>query len=143
MGMRFRKSVKLLPGVRMNVSKRSIGMSVGPRGAKVSVNSKGRVGTSAGIPGTGLSYQQSTTLKKGPDPNEIAALSPEEMQQLDPAVLEWAQRRLIRRLIGWSCFGLFLLLIFAGQPTVAGYLLIPMVLAVWLGPLVYQASRRA
>ena len=44
----FRKSVKLLPGVRLNASKRSTGLSFGPRGAKLSVNSRGRRGVSLG-----------------------------------------------------------------------------------------------
>jgi uncharacterized protein DUF4236 len=38
----FRKSRRLLPGVRLNVSKRGLGVSVGPRGAKVSANTRGR-----------------------------------------------------------------------------------------------------
>jgi hypothetical protein len=46
----FRKSFKLAPGVRLNVSKRSIGLGAGPRGAKLSANSRGqrRVGLSLG-----------------------------------------------------------------------------------------------
>ena len=44
----FRKSVRLTPGVRLNLSKRSAGVSFGPRGAKVSVNSRGRRRASLG-----------------------------------------------------------------------------------------------
>ena len=40
MGFGFRKSFKLAPGVRLNVGRRSTGVSVGPRGAKLSVNSR-------------------------------------------------------------------------------------------------------
>jgi len=56
MGLRFRKSIKLAPGVRMNLGMRGVGFSVGPRGASVSVSSRGVYGN-AGIPGTGLSYR--------------------------------------------------------------------------------------
>jgi Protein of unknown function (DUF4236) len=44
----FRKSVKLAPGLRLNLSKRSAGVSFGPRGAKLSVNSRGQRRASLG-----------------------------------------------------------------------------------------------
>ena len=56
MGLRFRKSFKVAPGVRVNVSKKSVGVSVGGKGFRKSVNTSGRVTTSIGVPGTGLSY---------------------------------------------------------------------------------------
>lgn len=40
----FRKSVKVAPGVRLNLGKRSAGVSVGRRGARVSTSSSGRRG---------------------------------------------------------------------------------------------------
>lgn len=54
MSFRFRKSFKIAPGVRLNLSKSGIGMSAGVRGARVGVNSRGTY-TSVGIPGTGIS----------------------------------------------------------------------------------------
>ena len=59
MSYRFRKSVKLAPGVRMNVGKRGLGLSAGPRGASYTVNTSGRKTASVGLPGTGLSYRSS------------------------------------------------------------------------------------
>lgn len=56
MGLRFRKSVKVAPGVKLNINKGSIGVSAGVRGAHVSVNSKGTKTVSASLPGTGVSY---------------------------------------------------------------------------------------
>ena len=56
MAVRFRRSIKIAGGLRLNINKNSLGLSVGPRGARVSVNTRGRVTTSAGIPGTGLAY---------------------------------------------------------------------------------------
>ena len=44
----FRKSIKLAPGVRLNLGRRSAGLSVGPRGAKLSLNNRGRRGASLG-----------------------------------------------------------------------------------------------
>ena len=75
MSLRFRRSMKLMPGVRLNFNKNSVGLSLGVKGAHYTVNSKGRRTVSAGIPGTGLysvetlssgrstrSTRQSTTL---------------------------------------------------------------------------------
>lgn len=55
MGFRFRKSIKILPGIRINFGKKSASISIGPQGAKMTVGTKGTRLT-AGLPGTGLSY---------------------------------------------------------------------------------------
>lgn len=60
MGFRFRRSVRLFPGVRLNASKSGLSMSVGTRGAWYTIGSKGRRRTTLGLPGTGISYTQST-----------------------------------------------------------------------------------
>lgn len=58
MGFRVRRSIKIAPGVRLNIGKKSVGMSAGVKGARISTNT--RTGTRATIsaPGTGLSYSQ-------------------------------------------------------------------------------------
>jgi len=56
MGFRFRKSVRLFPGVRLNFSTRGTSLSVGRRGATVNFSKRGTRLT-LGLPGTGLSYQ--------------------------------------------------------------------------------------
>ncbi|MEI6514126.1 MAG: DUF4236 domain-containing protein [bacterium] len=53
MGWRFRKSISLGKGLRMNLSKSGIGLSGGVKGMRVGVNSKGSYST-LGIPGTGI-----------------------------------------------------------------------------------------
>lgn len=53
MALRFRRSFRLAPGVRMNLSGSGVSWSVGPRGASVSFGSRGTF-LNAGIPGTGL-----------------------------------------------------------------------------------------
>ena len=60
MALRFRKSISLGKGVRLNVGKRGAGISVGPRGARYSVHSSGRRTASVGVPGSGLSYSASS-----------------------------------------------------------------------------------
>lgn len=64
MGLRFRKSISLGGGVKLNISKKSVGISAGVKGARVSVNSKGRKTTSVGIPGTGVSYVTTSSISK-------------------------------------------------------------------------------
>jgi len=64
MGFRFRKSIKLGKGVKLNLNKKSFGVSVGGKGAHLSVNSKGRKSATVGIPGTGLSYTTRSQSKK-------------------------------------------------------------------------------
>lgn len=56
MGFRFRKSIKLAPGVRLNISKKGLSsVSIGRSGARVNIGKKGTRST-IGIPKTGLSY---------------------------------------------------------------------------------------
>jgi len=55
-GLRFQKRISILPGVRVNLSKSGVSGSLGPRGADVNIGRHG-VTTSAGIPGTGVSYR--------------------------------------------------------------------------------------
>jgi uncharacterized protein DUF4236 len=47
-GLFFRKSKKIAPGVRLNVSKRGVGLSAGIKGARVSANTQGETYVSGG-----------------------------------------------------------------------------------------------
>jgi hypothetical protein len=58
MGFRFRRTIKILPGVRLNLNKGSVSISVGPRGLKHTVSTNGTTTTTVGIPGSGLSYSE-------------------------------------------------------------------------------------
>jgi hypothetical protein len=55
MGFRFRKSFRVAPGVRLNVSKRGAGVSLGGKGFTHSIGPSGRR-TTISAPGTGVSY---------------------------------------------------------------------------------------
>jgi hypothetical protein len=70
MAFRFRRSIKILPGIRLNVGKRGISTSVGVRGAHVTIGKTG-TRTTVGIPGSGVSY---THVKK---PHVEAVPAPE------------------------------------------------------------------
>ncbi|HVT29360.1 MAG TPA: DUF4236 domain-containing protein [Lacipirellulaceae bacterium] len=66
MGLRFRKSIRIAPGIRLNFGKRSTSLSCGPRGAKLNISRRG-VKTTVGLPGTGLSYSSLTPAGSGGD----------------------------------------------------------------------------
>lgn len=65
MGFQFRKSKNIGAGTRLNVGKKSVGISSGVKGARFSVNSKGRAGISLSIPGTGIRYRKSIKIGSG------------------------------------------------------------------------------
>jgi hypothetical protein len=56
MGLRFQRRIKILPGLHINLSRSGVGLSVGGRGAHIGIDSRGRRYTSAGLPGTGVSW---------------------------------------------------------------------------------------
>lgn len=86
MAWRFRRSVKIAPGIRWNFGKRSTSLSFGPRGFKLTAGTAG-VRHTIGIPGTGLSYTQmlrsggragasrNVATQQGPSP-AIATIDP-------------------------------------------------------------------
>ncbi len=56
MGFNFRKSLKIAPGVRLNITKKGVSsISLGGKGARVNLGKKG-TRTTVGMPRTGLSY---------------------------------------------------------------------------------------
>lgn len=63
MGFRFRKTIRLLPGVRLNISKGGFSTSVGRPGATINIGKRGVRGT-VGLPGSGLSYSD-MIVKRG------------------------------------------------------------------------------
>ena len=76
MGFRMRKSIKLAPGVQLNVSKRGLGASVGGGGVRYSAHSSGRRTASArtGVPG--VTYQKSVSGSRTKSSRVRAATPP-------------------------------------------------------------------
>ena len=66
MGFRFRKSIKIAPGVKVNFGKKSVGMSIGNKYAGVSVNSRTGARARVSAPGTGLSYSTKISSSAAP-----------------------------------------------------------------------------
>ena len=94
--LRFRRSFKIAPGVRVNVGRRGVGVSAGVRGARVSVNSRGTKTTSVGIPGTGLAYS---------DREQTGQAEAGEPVEANRKVTTWqiAPMRTLARLVGLVC----------------------------------------
>ncbi len=58
MGFRVRKSIKIMPGVRMTISPSGVSTSIGVRGARITRGSNGRITRTIGLPGTGISHTE-------------------------------------------------------------------------------------
>lgn len=94
MGFRFRRSVKILPGVRLNLSGSGASVSLGPRGFRYTVGSKGTRVT-AGIPGTGLSWSQYTPHSNSrPNASEFFDYSSQPETEVPIGVGQPALRRI-------------------------------------------------
>lgn len=65
MGVRFRRSIRIAPGVRLNVTKTGVGVTAGSGVARYSVHSSGRRTVGLGLPGTGAYYQKSASRTAG------------------------------------------------------------------------------
>ena len=58
MGFRMRKSIQLMPGVRLNMSRSGLGISAGVKGFRVTQRADGTLQQTVSIPGTGISHVQ-------------------------------------------------------------------------------------
>ena len=63
MGLRFRKSINLGGGFKINLSKSGIGYSWGVKGYRITKKATGGTRHTASIPGTGISYTHETSGK--------------------------------------------------------------------------------
>jgi tetratricopeptide (TPR) repeat protein len=85
MSLRFRRSMKLMPGVRLSFNKDSVGMSFGVPGARYTINSKGRRTVSTGIPGTGLyNVETLSSGKRTASATSTQSTGLTEMRSYDP-----------------------------------------------------------
>ncbi|RVT62784.1 DUF4236 domain-containing protein [Niallia taxi] len=74
MGFRYKKSVNLGGGIRLNAGKNGIGISGGVKGLRVSHGADGKTRVTASLPGTGISYQETirknNSKKQNPEINQ-------------------------------------------------------------------------
>lgn len=88
MAWRYRKSVKLFPGVRINISNRGISTTVGVKGLSVNYSKRGTY-LNTGIPGTGMYQRTRIDNKSTQTPNALPTVDdPAGLPQ--PAIPEQA-----------------------------------------------------
>lgn len=63
MAIRFRKRIRILPGVWLNVGKSGVSTSIGGKGVTVNLGERG-TRTTLSVPGTGLSYTHTDVPKR-------------------------------------------------------------------------------
>ena len=64
MGLRFRKSINLGGGAKINLSKSGVGYSIGTKGARITKKANGGSKTTLSVPGTGISYVKESRGKR-------------------------------------------------------------------------------
>lgn len=77
MGLRFRKSLKVAPGVKLNLNKNSASVTFGGKGVHYTVNSKGKQTKTVSVPGTGINY---STTSGGTTDKSTASPPPTDTQ---------------------------------------------------------------
>ena len=71
MGWRFRKSFRVIPGVKLNLSKSGLSLSLGGAPVTVNVGPRGVYGT-ASLPGTGVSFRKKLQFGQPTDGNDFS-----------------------------------------------------------------------
>jgi hypothetical protein len=85
MGLLFRKRLRLGKFLSINLSKSGVGLSVGPPGAKLSLNPR-RARMQIGIPGTGIGYRRDVSLTSHQEPAHAEPpVQPETPEEAPPA----------------------------------------------------------
>jgi hypothetical protein len=95
MGFRFRKTIKLFPGLKINLSKSGVSTSIGGPGTTLNISNHGTRGT-VSIPGTGISYSENLS-----HPSHL----PSPSSNVDPQEAKPGVR--MGSLLWWGILGLF------------------------------------
>jgi hypothetical protein len=82
MGFRFRRSFRLMPGIRLNRSRSGVSTSIGSRGAWFTIGPRGARAT-VGLPGTGLSYTEQSAWRRPPAVDPAAIPIPSSVSPMD------------------------------------------------------------
>ena len=93
MGLQFRKSISICKGVKLNITKTGVGVTLGKKGCHYSINSSGRTTSTIGIPGTGLYYTNTKNLKTKKKEAEAKKKKEEKAQASEQKKQEAAQAK--------------------------------------------------
>lgn len=83
MGWRYRRSVKILPGVKLNFSKKGTGVTIGGKYSHVTYGADGRITRGHSIPGTGLSYVEQV---RGPQKDNTDVKKRTSLDDINPVL---------------------------------------------------------
>jgi hypothetical protein len=113
---RFRRSIGIIPGVRLNFGKKSASLSLGVRGLHYTVGTAGKRIT-VGLPGSGLSYTHKfgsgvsspnpalpSALPSAQTQTAVGVFSPPPAQHpgvQTPAILAVPRTQKIKTVLGW------------------------------------------
>lgn len=103
-GFRFRRTVIIAPGVRLNVGKKSMSVRMGGRGFGVTVGTTG-ARVSAGIPGTGIYMTQRLSPAKSVQrrtTEPVRVMKPSSPEPGTKAPIGWVVAAIIFALIAFS-----------------------------------------
>jgi len=122
MKARFRKSIKITKGMKLNLNKNSTSMTFGSGSLKHTVNSNGKVTRSVSIPHTGVYYTETVKSGKGSRKNrQQKEYSPAMYKTASVSAVVWGILLLLLGLVllfivpllgilvsifGWSCFSI-------------------------------------
>ena len=93
MGFRMRKSIQLMPGVRLNMSRSGLGISAGVKGFRVTQRADGTLQRTVSIPGTGLSHVERLDGGKSAPSRSTPSRSTGPGTASSPAQAQHAPRR--------------------------------------------------
>jgi hypothetical protein len=98
MPFRFQRRISVAPGIRLNLSKRSISTSIGGRGSWFTIGTRG-IRTSLGAPGTGVSwYKERRWNSFPPKPPRQSSKASVRITMAEPeVVLKYSDGTTVRR----------------------------------------------
>lgn len=93
MGLRYRKSIKIAPGVKINLNRKSASVTVGGKGYHKTFNSNGQTTTSVNLPVKGLSYTDRKSSKSSEHKVNTSSASASSSPAARPSNVKTAQTK--------------------------------------------------
>lgn len=102
MGFRFRKSIKVLPGVKINLSKTGISTSLGRPGATINLKRGRKAKVTVGIPGSGLSHSSDIGTNEDRSYEQDITAQPSLLRRIvQTCIIVFVSLYLLFAVLGW------------------------------------------